>query len=81
MSNHDSYSDTHSPRTELSHNKTSCLTVRPEVLEGRTADYDTVSKAGRGKDDARAAAYTSSNFSRFNPFVFPTYSTNQNSPA
>ena len=49
MSNHDSYSDTGSPRTDGDTLKFKDLAVRPEALEGRTANCDTVSRERMGE--------------------------------
>ena len=50
MGNHDSYSDTGSPRTDDDTRKINHLAVRPERVEGRTVSCDTVSR-GRGKGE------------------------------
>ena len=42
------HGSTGSPRTEDGTSGINCLAVRPELVEGWAADYDTVSKAGEG---------------------------------
>ena len=40
------HGSTGSPRTEHGALEINCLAVRPELVEGRAADYDTVSRGG-----------------------------------
>ena len=64
-----------SPRTDHTILKINCLAVRPEALEGETANYDTVSPpAGRGKIRRFASRYYSFPFPAPFPEIFLFFS-------